>query len=77
MAMARPDEAVKEFAEVVRLQPTSPSALGNLAAAYAATKQFDRAVEYAEAALRLRPAEPLATTLKEQRDRYRQRVVKK
>lgn len=74
LAVGRVDEAIKEFSEVVRLQPTSPSALGNLAAAYAAAKQFDRALESAEAALRLDPPEPLASTLKTQLDRYRQRL---
>jgi hypothetical protein len=48
--------------------------MGNLAAAFAAAKQFDRAVETADAALRLQPSEPLLSTLKEQRDRYRMRV---
>jgi len=42
--------------------------------AYAAARQFDRALETAEAALRLKPAEPLLSTLRTQRDRYRQRV---
>lgn len=74
LAIGRANDAIAEFSEVVRLQPGSPAAFGNLAAAYGAAKQFDRAVEFADRALKLKPPEPLATTLKEQRDRYRQRL---
>ncbi len=74
LAIGRHDEAIREFSEVVRLQPASPAALANLAAAYAAADQFERAVELAGAALRLQPQEPLASTLKQQRERYRRRI---
>ena len=74
LAIGRNDDAIREFSELVRLQPDSAAALGNLAAAYAAAQQFDRAVELTDAALRLKPQEPLASTLKQQRDRYRRRT---
>jgi hypothetical protein len=44
-----------------------------LAAAYAAAGEFDRAQEIAAAALRLLPAEPLATEIRKRLDLYRQR----
>jgi Flp pilus assembly protein TadD/mono/diheme cytochrome c family protein len=74
LAIGRNDDAIREFSEVVRLQPRSAAALANLAAAYAAAQQFERAAELADAALRLKPAEPLASTVKQQRDRYRRRA---
>ncbi|PYR42781.1 MAG: hypothetical protein DMF95_27570, partial [Acidobacteria bacterium] len=67
------DEAILEFREVVRLQPDSPAGLKNLAAAYAMDGQFDRAVDTAEAALRLNPAEPLAGEIRSQIALYLQR----
>jgi hypothetical protein len=76
LAIGKTDEAIREFTELVRLQPQSASALGNLAAAYAAARDFDRAAALADAALRLKPGEPLASTLKTQRDRYRRRIDK-
>ena len=51
----------------MRLQPNSPAGLKNLAAAYALAGQFDRSVEAADAALRLNPAEPLASEIRRQR----------
>ena len=64
------DDAIREFSEVVRLQPESPAALKNLAAAYAMAGQFDRAVAAADAALKLKPAEPLAGEIRGQRGQY-------
>src|SRR5438093_5669579 len=44
-----------------------------LAAAYAAAGEFERAQDAASAALRLAPAEPLATEIRQRLDLYRQR----
>jgi len=44
--------------------------LKNLAAAYAMAGQFGRAVDTADAALNLRPAEPLASEIRAQRAKY-------
>jgi hypothetical protein len=57
---------------VVKLQPGSPIGLKNLAAAYAMDGQFTRAVETADAALKLNPAEPLASEIRRQRASYLQ-----
>jgi len=48
-------------------------ALDVLAAAYAAAGDFDRAQDAAAAALRLLPAEPLNTEIRQRLDLYRQR----
>jgi Flp pilus assembly protein TadD len=74
LAQGRAADAVREFSEGARLQPKSPAALANLAAAYAAANQFDRAIETAEAALRLGPDETVAATLRAGIERYRRGV---
>ena len=70
MAEGKFDAAIHEFGEVVRLQPESAAGLKNLAAAYAMAGQFGRAVDTADAALNLRPAEPLASEIRAQRAKY-------
>jgi Flp pilus assembly protein TadD len=47
-------------------------ALDVLAAAYASGRRFDRAQEAAASALRLMPAEPLASEIRQRQDLYRQ-----
>jgi Flp pilus assembly protein TadD len=70
MAEGKFDAAIHEFGEVVRLQPASAAGLKNLAAAYAMAGQFGRAVDTADAALKLSPAEPLASEIRAQRAKY-------
>ena len=64
------DEAIREFEEVARLQPDPVSSLVNLAAAYAAADRFDRAVATIDMALKLSPAEPLASDMRRQKSLY-------
>jgi Flp pilus assembly protein TadD len=73
LAQGRAEDAVLEFREVVRLQPGSAVGLKNLAAAYAIARQFERAIDAADAALKLNPAEPLAGEIRSQKALYLQR----
>jgi tetratricopeptide (TPR) repeat protein len=50
-----------------------PGALDVLAAALAATGQFDRAIEVSQAALELKPDDSLAETIRQRQEQYRQR----
>jgi Flp pilus assembly protein TadD len=68
------DAAIREYREVVRLQPTAPGGFANLAAAYAADGQFERAIEAIDTALGLHAAEPVASELRRQRNVYVQRL---
>jgi cytochrome c-type biogenesis protein CcmH/NrfG len=61
---------VKYLEEAVRLDPENLQGLNTLSSAYAASGQFDRAVETADAALRLAPTEPLASELRGRREAY-------
>jgi Flp pilus assembly protein TadD len=70
MAEGKFDAAIQEFEEVARLQPESAAGLKNLAAAYAMAGEFGRAVDTADAALKLGPAEPLASEIRAQRAQY-------
>jgi Flp pilus assembly protein TadD len=74
LAQGAIDAAIVEFREVARLQPESAVGLKNLAAAYAMAGQFDRAVDTADAALRLKPGEPLAGEIRQQRAEYVKRA---
>jgi Flp pilus assembly protein TadD len=74
LADGRFDAAIHEFREVARLQPESAVGWKNLAAAYAIAGQFDRAVEAADTALQLKPAEPLASEIRGQREKYAKQV---
>ena len=67
-------EAIREYRDVVRLQPGSANGFANLASAYAADGQFERAVEAIDAALRLTPPEPAANDLRRLRGLYLQRL---
>jgi spermidine synthase len=49
-----------------------PGALDVLAAAYAAARQFDGAIEASQAALELKPEDPLATAIRQRQEQYRQ-----
>ena len=64
-------DAVKYLENAVRLDPANLQELNTLAQAYAASGQFDRAVEGAEAALRLAPQGPLTAETRNRRDLYR------
>ena len=44
-----------------------------LAAAYASAGEFDRALEISQAALDLKPSEPMAATMRNRQEMYRQR----
>jgi len=68
------DEAVDAAERAVGLTARRDArGLDVLAAAYAAAGEFDRAQAAAAAALRLLPAEPLATEIRQRLDLYRQR----
>jgi tetratricopeptide (TPR) repeat protein/mono/diheme cytochrome c family protein len=67
-------EAVDAAGRAARLTgPRDARTLDVLAAAYAAAGEFDRALDAAAAALRLLPAEPLASEIRQRLDLYRQR----
>jgi tetratricopeptide (TPR) repeat protein len=67
-------EAVDAAESAVRLTGRQDArALDVLAAAYAATGEFDRAQEAESAALRLLPSDPLAGGIRQRLDLYRQR----
>jgi tetratricopeptide (TPR) repeat protein len=51
---------------------SDPGALDALAAAYAAARQFDSAIEASQAALELKPEDPLATAIRQRQEQYRQ-----
>jgi Flp pilus assembly protein TadD len=70
LADGRLDAAIHEFSEVARLLPESAVGWKNLAGAYAMAGQFGRAVEAADTALGLKPAEPLASEIRSQREKY-------
>ena len=70
------EDAMEHFTEAVRLEPANVEARSNLAVAYAAAGEFERAVELVQAALRLAPLEPLATLLREHLELYQQRRAK-
>ena len=55
-----------------RIEPTNAEAHFNLATAYAALGEFDLAAETLESGLKLSPAEPLATAMRERLTQYRQ-----
>ncbi len=72
LAQGRAADAIAEFSTVVRLDPKSADALGNLAQAYAIAGDFDRAQETIDRALRLSPPEPVASQFAQRRELYRQ-----
>jgi cytochrome c-type biogenesis protein CcmH/NrfG len=61
---------VNYLEEAVRLDPTNLQGLNTLSSAYAASGRFDRAVEIADAALRLTPPGPLADEIRRRREAY-------
>ena len=66
-------DAIREYQAVVRLQPRVPNGFANLASAYAADGQFDRAIEAIDSALHLQPSDAVANDLRRQRAMYLQR----
>ena len=62
--------------QAVRLDPANLSAFFNLSEAYVATGAFDRAIDALDRALRLSPAEPLATQLRQRRQQLLNKVPK-
>ena len=50
LSQRRFTDAIAAYREVVRLQPSVPTGFANLAAAYAADGQFERAVEAIDSA---------------------------
>jgi cytochrome c-type biogenesis protein CcmH/NrfG len=66
-------EALTHLGEAVRLEPSNVEAHYNLAAAHAAAGDFGRAIEMAQAGLKLSPPEPLATALRESLAAYQRR----
>ena len=73
LAQQKYDDAIREFEDVTRLQPTSIAGFRNLAAAYAAAGPSTAPSARPDAALLLAPAEPLATEIRRQRDQVLQR----
>jgi tetratricopeptide (TPR) repeat protein len=69
-------EALAHLVEAVRVEPSNIEAHYNLAAAHAQSGNYGKAVEVAEAALKLSPAEPMASALRERIAQYRQRRVR-
>jgi tetratricopeptide (TPR) repeat protein len=67
-------DAVNYLEEAVRLDPANLQGLNTLSSAYAASGRFDRAVEIADAALRLAPPGPLAAEIRSRREAYRRKV---
>ena len=75
-----PDSALRDTAEAVRLAERAadlsdrrdPRVLDLLAAAYAASGDFDRAVATAQAALDLKPPDPIAAGIRDRQQLYRQ-----
>jgi Flp pilus assembly protein TadD len=63
-------EAVNHLEEAVRLDPANLQGLNTLSSAYAASSRFDRAVQIADAALRLAPPGPLADEIRSRREAY-------
>ena len=51
----RPDEAIREFREALRLKPDDANAHYNLGAAFGAMGQYDEAIPQFQAAIRLKP----------------------
>ncbi len=70
LQQGRVAEAVKHLEDAVRLDPTNLQGLNTLSSAYAASGRFDRAVDLAEAALRLAPPGPLADEIRGRREAY-------
>jgi Flp pilus assembly protein TadD len=68
---------VNHLEDAVRLDPTNLQALNTLSSAYAASGRFDRAVEIADAALRLAPSGPLAVEIRSRREAYRRNLSAK
>jgi Flp pilus assembly protein TadD len=66
-------EALAHLREAIRAEPTNVQVHYNLAAAYAASGDVDRAVETAQNGLKLSPAEPLASALRERLAQYREK----
>ena len=64
-------DAVNYLEEAIRLDPANLQGLNTLSSAYAASGRFDRAVEIADAALRLAPPGPLAAEIRSRREAYR------
>jgi len=76
-----PDSALRDPAEAVRLATHAadlsdrrdPRVLDLLAAAYASSGDFDRAVATAQAALDLKPHDSIAVAIRQRQELYRQR----
>ncbi|MGH9384945.1 MAG: tetratricopeptide repeat protein [Vicinamibacterales bacterium] len=62
-------DALDHLEQAVRLDPKNLSAFFNLSEAYIATSEYDRAIDALDRALRLSPPEPLATQLRERRQK--------
>ena len=57
--------------------PANVEARSNLAVAYAAAGEYERAVELVQTALGLAPLEPLATLLRDHLELYKERRTKR
>src|SRR5207244_12523740 len=76
-----PDSWLRDAAEAVRLAERAADlsdrrdarVLDLLAAAYAASGDFDRAVATAQAALDLKPPDPIAAAIRDRQQLYKQR----
>lgn len=76
------DDRLRDGREAVRLAERAvnltgrrdPEALDVLAAAYAETSQFDRALEAVQQAIQLGPSQPLAARMIERQELYRKRL---
>jgi len=62
---------VQQYEDALKIDPNYAEARGNLARAFAAGGRFTEAVREVEAAMKLSPAEPLASVLREQLRVYR------
>jgi cytochrome c-type biogenesis protein CcmH/NrfG len=68
------DDGVRYLEEAIRLDPGNLQGLNTLSSAYAASGRFDRAVEIADAALRLAPPGPLADEIRNRKEAYRRKI---
>src|SRR5207247_5795327 len=76
-----PDSSLRDVPEALRLAERAaelsdrrdPRVLDLLAAAYAASGEFDRAVATAQAALDLKPPEPIAAAIRDRQQLHKQR----
>ena len=71
-----PAEALTHFREAIRIEPANVEARANLAAALAASGDFAAAIDELQRAAKLAPPEPLASTIRERFELYRQRRTK-